>query len=69
MQSLIRGHVRNIILTSGTLAPLRPFINELDIPIDVRLANPHIVGNSQVFAKVILYGNGGVQLKGNFENR
>ena len=69
MQHLLGKNVRSIILTSGTLAPLKPLISELDIPINVRLENPHIVGGSQVFVKIIPQGSDKEPLNSNYENR
>lgn len=69
MKQLLDQQVRCIILTSGTLAPLKPLISELAIPINVRLENPHIVKESQVFVKVISHGPDGQLLNSNFENR
>lgn len=69
MQHLVGKNVRSIILTSGTLAPLKPLITELDIPISVNLENPHIVGHSQVCVKIISHGPDKEQLTSNYENR
>jgi regulator of telomere elongation helicase 1 len=46
MISLMDKNVRSIILTSGTLAPLKPLISELGIPIKKFLENPHIINQS-----------------------
>lgn len=69
MQHLLGKNVRSIILTSGTLAPLKPLIAELGIPIDIRLENPHIVNSSQVLVKIIGQGSDKVTLNSNFQNR
>lgn len=69
MQYLLGKNVRSIILTSGTLAPLKPLISELDIPISVNLENPHIVGPSQVCVKIISHGSDKELLISNYENR
>lgn len=69
MQYLLGKNVRSIILTSGTLAPLKPLISELDIPISVNLENPHIVGPSQVCVKIISHGPDKETLNSNFQNR
>lgn len=69
MQHLLGKNVRSIILTSGTLAPLKPLISELDIPIAVNLENPHIVDSSQVCVKIISHGSDREQLNSNYENR
>lgn len=69
MQYLLGRNVRSIILTSGTLAPLKPLISELDIQISEKLENPHIVGPSQVCVKIISHGSDKEKLISNYENR
>lgn len=69
MQHLLGRNVRSIILTSGTLAPLKPLISELDIPITVQLENPHIINSDQVCVKIIGSGSDKVVLNSNFQNR
>ena len=69
MQQLLGKNTRSIILTSGTLAPLKPLISELGIPIDIRLENPHIVTTSQVCVKIISQGPDKEPLVSNYENR
>lgn len=69
MQHLLGKNVRSIILTSGTLAPLKPLIAELGIPISVRLENPHIIKASQICVKVVPMGPDKEPLISNYENR
>lgn len=69
MEQLLNTQVRSIILTSGTLAPLKPLIAELAVPIAQSLENPHIVNKSQVFVKIIGTGPDREQLISNFANR
>uniref|UniRef100_A0A034W2S9 Regulator of telomere elongation helicase 1 homolog n=2 Tax=Bactrocera dorsalis TaxID=27457 RepID=A0A034W2S9_BACDO len=69
MEQLLNTQVRSIILTSGTLAPLKPLIAELAVPIAQSLENPHIVDKSQVFVKIIGTGPDREQLISNFANR
>lgn len=69
MQKLLRKNVRSIILTSGTLAPLKPLITELAIPINIRLENPHIIDASQVCVKIISHGPDKEPLLSNYKNR
>lgn len=69
MQQLMGKNVRTVILTSGTLAPLKPLITELGIPIDVRLENPHIVTGAQVCVKIISQGPDQEPLISNYQNR
>ncbi|XP_045785549.1 regulator of telomere elongation helicase 1 homolog [Maniola jurtina] len=69
MKLLLDQNVRSIILTSGTLAPLKPLISELGIPIGVQLENPHIVKSNQIYVKIISQGPDGVPLNSNYQNR
>ncbi|XP_017484013.1 PREDICTED: regulator of telomere elongation helicase 1 homolog [Rhagoletis zephyria] len=69
MEQLLNTQVRSIILTSGTLAPLKPLIAELAVPIAQSLENPHIVSQSQVFVRIIGTGPDREQLISNFANR
>ncbi|XP_053949811.1 regulator of telomere elongation helicase 1 homolog [Anastrepha ludens] len=69
MEQLLNAQTRSIILTSGTLAPLKPLIAELAVPIAQSLENPHIVNQSQVFVKIIGTGPDREQLISNFANR
>ncbi|XP_075156195.1 regulator of telomere elongation helicase 1 [Haematobia irritans] len=69
MEQLLNTNVRSVILTSGTLAPLKPLIAELAIPIAQRLENPHIVSSSQVYVKIIGSGPDREQLISNYQNR
>lgn len=69
MEQLLNTHVRSVILTSGTLAPLKPLIAELAIPVAQHLENPHIVNQSQVYVKIIGMGPDREQLVSNYKNR
>ncbi|CAD7091451.1 unnamed protein product [Hermetia illucens] len=69
MGQLLCSNVHSIILTSGTLAPLKPLIAELGIPISVRLENPHIVSKSQVYVKIVPFGPDKEPLISNYHNR
>lgn len=69
MEQLLNTHVRSVILTSGTLAPLKPLIAELAIPVAHYLENPHIVNESQVYVKIIGTGPDREQLISNYKNR
>uniref|UniRef100_T1GSC6 Regulator of telomere elongation helicase 1 homolog n=1 Tax=Megaselia scalaris TaxID=36166 RepID=T1GSC6_MEGSC len=69
MEQLLNKNIRSIILTSGTLAPLKPLIAELAFPVSHRLENPHIVNSSQVFVKVVSSGPDKEPLISNYENR
>lgn len=69
MKQLLDQNVRSIILTSGTLAPLKPLISELGIPIGVQLENPHIVKGNQICVKIISQGPDCTPLNSNYQNR
>ncbi|XP_030378751.1 regulator of telomere elongation helicase 1 homolog [Scaptodrosophila lebanonensis] len=69
MEQLLNTQVRSVILTSGTLAPLKPLIAELAIPVAHYLENPHIVNQSQVYVKIIGTGPDREQLISNYKNR
>ncbi|KAL0841701.1 hypothetical protein ABMA28_013973 [Loxostege sticticalis] len=69
MKQLLDQNVRSIILTSGTLAPLKPLISELGIPIGVQLENPHIVKSNQICVKIISQGPDTTPLNSNYQNR
>ncbi|KAB0798760.1 hypothetical protein PPYR_06644 [Photinus pyralis] len=69
MGMLLGRGVRNVILTSGTLAPLKPFISELEMPVAVTLENPHIIKHDQVVVTVLEKGPDGIELNSSFRNR
>ncbi|XP_052900546.1 regulator of telomere elongation helicase 1 homolog isoform X2 [Anopheles moucheti] len=69
MRQLLDSGARSIILTSGTLAPLKPLISELNMPVTVTLENPHIIDRSQVYVKVISHGPDRMELNSSFKNR
>lgn len=61
--------IRSLILTSGTLAPLKPIITEMDIQFPIHLENPHIIQSFQVFPKIVGYGVDDVLLDAAYRNR
>jgi regulator of telomere elongation helicase 1 len=68
MANIVKENVRSIILTSGTLAPVKPLINELGITAAQLLENPHIIKESQVFVKVVIAGPDQESLNGAYAN-
>ncbi len=60
---------RCVILTSGTLAPLDSFAQELGLSFPVQLENPHVVGRQQVWAGVVPQGPQNKKLNSSFANR
>ncbi|KAJ8675354.1 hypothetical protein QAD02_011140 [Eretmocerus hayati] len=69
MQQLIDHGARSIILTSGTLSPLKPFISEIGIDISVQLENPHIVTEKQICVGVVSNGCDGHMLNSSYNTR
>ena len=69
MKILLDRNIHCVILTSGTLAPLKPLISELEIDIGVRIENPHIVDGDQVCVKILSKGPDMELLNSNFQNR
>ncbi|KAF2884481.1 hypothetical protein ILUMI_21698 [Ignelater luminosus] len=69
MRLLMGSGVKCIILTSGTLAPLKPLISELELNVQVRLENPHIIKDNQIVVKILNKGPDGVELNSSFQNR
>ncbi|KAF5271187.1 hypothetical protein FQR65_LT05331 [Abscondita terminalis] len=69
MSILMSTQVKSVILTSGTLAPLKPLVSELDIPIPVQLENPHIVKENQICVKILDKGPDGFELNSSYRNR
>lgn len=69
MNMLMSQNLKSLILTSGTLAPLKPLISELELNVGVRLENPHIVTNQQICVKIISQGPDSEPLNCTFQNR
>ncbi|XP_037820770.1 regulator of telomere elongation helicase 1 homolog [Lucilia sericata] len=69
MEQLLKRNPRSVILTSGTLSPIKPLIAELCLPVGQRLENPHIVPSSQVYCKILGYGPDNERLESDYKNR
>lgn len=69
MNMLMDQGIRSLILTSGTLAPLNPLISELQLRVNVRLENPHVISGSQICVKIVPKGPDGKNLNCNYQNR
>lgn len=69
MNMLMDQNLKCLILTSGTLAPLKPLISELELKVDVRLENSHIVKSDQVCVKIVSKGPDLQLLSSAFNNR
>lgn len=59
----------SVILTSGTLQPMKILYDELQTAFKVKLINEHFIDNSQVFATVVSQDYLGNPFKFNFENQ
>uniref|UniRef100_A0A8D8SK57 Regulator of telomere elongation helicase 1 homolog n=2 Tax=Cacopsylla melanoneura TaxID=428564 RepID=A0A8D8SK57_9HEMI len=69
MKSLLSTGVHSIILTSGTLTPFSAVINELGIPLEVQLQNPHVIDKEQISVHVVKNGPNGKELKSVYATR
>ncbi|VVC45636.1 Hypothetical protein CINCED_3A003007 [Cinara cedri] len=69
MRDLLDKNVHSIIITSGTLSPLRATISEIGIPVNVQLQNSHVIKSNQVCASVIKTGPNNKPLICNYNNR
>jgi regulator of telomere elongation helicase 1 len=69
MAALTDAKIRSILLTSGTLSPLGSFAQELTVPFEIRLENPHVIDPSQVFVAVVGKGPRGHALNSSYQSR
>ncbi|CAB1117515.1 unnamed protein product [Ectocarpus sp. CCAP 1310/34] len=69
MQDLKALGVRSIIVTSGTLSPLSSFGNELRLPFEVQVENPHVIGPEQAWIGTLGRGPTSVTLNSSYANR
>lgn len=61
--------VRSLVLTSGTLSPMKSFSGELGVDFAVTLENGHVIGSRQVMGTVVSTGPDGVALSSSFRSR
>ena len=61
--------VRSVVLTSGTLSPMRTFAAELRAPFPVRLENPHVISPGQVWGGIVPVGPSGKRLNSSYRFR
>lgn len=61
--------VRSLILTSGTLSPMKSFSGELGVDFAVTLENGHVIGSRQVMGSIISAGPDGTALSSSFRSR
>ncbi|XP_017806152.2 Fanconi anemia group J protein isoform X4 [Papio anubis] len=64
----INGKVQTIVLTSGTLSPMKSFSSELGVTFTVQLEANHVIKNSQVWVGTIGSGPKGRNLCATFQN-
>lgn len=69
MRALKDMQIRSILLTSGTLSPMGSFAQELGIEFPVRLENPHVIDQSQVWVGVVSKGPQGNVLNSSYKTR
>ena len=69
MLELKQMGVRSIIMTSGTLSPMKAFRDDLNIPISVQLENPHVISRSQIYVGALAAGPNGRQLNSSYNLR
>eukprot|EP00889_Picochlorum_renovo_P005649 jgi/Picre1/32679/NNA_008025.t1 len=69
MRALKDMQIRSILLTSGTLSPMGSFAQELGIEFPVRLENPHVIDQSQVWVGVVSKGPQGTVLNSSYKTR
>ncbi|XP_076333405.1 Fanconi anemia group J protein homolog isoform X2 [Tachypleus tridentatus] len=64
----IQGKIHSLIVTSGTLSPMKSFQSELDVPFPVQLEANHIINKSQIWVGTISHGPSGALLNGCFRH-
>uniref|UniRef100_F1KUD6 Regulator of telomere elongation helicase 1 n=1 Tax=Ascaris suum TaxID=6253 RepID=F1KUD6_ASCSU len=61
--------VRSIIVTSGTLSPLKAFIEVLGVDMRITLENDHVASSDQVIGACVYGDDNGLAICGSFKNR
>lgn len=69
MEQFSRLGVGSIILTSGTLSPMDSFAEELKLDFPVRLENPHVISDNQIWAGVVAVGPSGYTFNSSYRTR
>ncbi|XP_074378910.1 regulator of telomere elongation helicase 1 homolog isoform X2 [Apium graveolens] len=69
MEEFSKLGVGSIILTSGTLSPMESFAEELKLDFPIRLENPHVISDSQIWAGVVPAGPSGFSFNSSYRNR
>ncbi|WOG99221.1 hypothetical protein DCAR_0518569 [Daucus carota subsp. sativus] len=69
MEEFSKLGVGSIILTSGTLSPMDSFAEELKLDFPIRLENPHVISESQIWAGVVPVGPSGYSFNSSYRSR
>ncbi|XP_016472027.2 regulator of telomere elongation helicase 1 homolog isoform X2 [Nicotiana tabacum] len=69
MEQFSKLGVGSIILTSGTLSPMDSFAEELKLDFPVRLENPHVISDNQIWAGVVPVGPSGYTFNSSYRTR
>lgn len=70
MRELVLGkRIHSLLLTSGTLSPLDSFRAEMGVPFPHQLENEHVVGEGQVFCRILGVGPHGHHLNASYAQR
>lgn len=69
MEQFSRLGVGSIILTSGTLSPMDSFAEELKLDFPVRLENPHVISDNQIWAGAVPVGPSGYTFNSSYRTR
>ncbi|GFP88878.1 regulator of telomere elongation helicase 1 [Phtheirospermum japonicum] len=69
MEEFAKLGVGSIILTSGTLSPMDSFAEELKLDFPIRLENPHVISDNQIWAGVAPVGPSGYSFNSSYRSR
>ena len=70
MRALKTAGVRSVLLTSGTLSPLGSFADELGLPFEYKLENPHVIDpQAQLLIGTFTKGPSGHELTSSYAQR
>ncbi|KAJ9568519.1 hypothetical protein OSB04_004485 [Centaurea solstitialis] len=69
MEEFAKRGVGSIILTSGTLSPMDSFAEELKLEFPVRLENPHVISDNQLWAGIVPVGPSGHPFNSSYRTR
>ncbi len=61
--------IRSVILTSGTLSPMEAMKEDLRIPFNCELQNPHVIESKQMIISAVACGSNGKSFNSSFANR